>query len=371
MNEEQNFPPAIGDGEGEVPLAKQPTEKIDVRTMSSDIASMQETGGNMPHAYNPSTTGINNNRVDAGGPSFSPQNINDGFETTNAVSSTPNTNIPKIPPVTAKSTPQTPEWGEGSKPAKKKKSAFGWILAIIIIAGILAIGYFFVLPMLSEESPADINQELNNEIVPVNNEPIETVPEVIEPPIGSTLEIHSSLLQSPADLVFDVPLPGFSYADMKSALTFTSTSLPVFKEVVFKTNSNKPMAFSYILNSFFPSFFTNEITNKFESDGTIFAYTNTAGTWLGFIAKFKDTGDISAMQNEMATLQSSPDLINAFLSDPGTIGAWEDGKIAGKPASLVRFSNTGAVFGYAWFDKYLLIGSNIDGSNEAAKRLGY
>jgi hypothetical protein len=147
--------------------------------------------------------------------------------------------------------------------------------------------------------------------------------------------------------------------------------VPVFKEIVFKTNSNKPMSFSYVLNSFFPSFFTNEITNKFENDGTIFTYTETSGTWIGFIAKFKDTEDVPTMQNAMAGLQSSPDLINSFLTDPGAIGSWEDSKISGKPASLVRFSKNGAVFCYAWFDKYLLIGTNINGSNAAAKKLGY
>ena len=202
-----------------------------------------------------------------------------------------------------------------------------------------------------------------------NSAPEEAIPAAL--PGGATLEIHSSLFKNPTDLILDTKLSAFALVDFISALEFTSTSVPIFKEVVFKTQENKPLSFSYVAGVFLPSFFTEEMVNNFENDGTFFSYTNKDGTWFGVVSKLKDSVLIGSVQDSMSTLQKSPDIKNFFLSDPGDAGEWKDGKVANKPTSLVSFSLSGAVFSYTWFDKYLLIGSNLDSSNEAAKRLGY
>lgn len=376
MNEEKNMSPAgnqnipvIGDGEGEIPLAKQPQEKVDMRTMASDIASMQDTGGTMPRAYTPESKP-------------QPPSEKPAEKSSQQPPAPPTQNVPGMtfPDTTPPPTPQ------------KKKGLFGWILGIIIVIGIVAVGYFFVLPMFTETSTTEITETpemTDNQIVspspetPIVTEnplpegtdvpPIDVAPAVVTTPLppGQTLEIHTSLLKNTADLVFDIKLASFGLSDMISSIEFQSTSVPVFKEVVFKTNENKPVSFGYITSRLFPSFFTPETVEKFQNDGTVFSYTNKNGTWLGIIAKLKDNTVIGPVQDSMATLQKSPDLKNIFITDPGTQGAWKDGKVANKPTSLVAFSQNGATFSYTWFDRYLLIGTNLEGSNEAARRLGY
>ncbi len=379
MNEGNNIPPmgnipAIGDGEGEIPLAKQPTEKVDMRTMASDIASMQETGGTMPRPYTPGA---------------SPQQSGQKLGTLEEKQPMQSAFVqPTNPPVTQgipiPDMPQTP-----APEAPHKKNIFMWIVGGIVLIGIVAAIYFFVVPMFNagpsdETTTPEQGVTKTEEIIPTENiPPIETpentstLPEAPEKntqtplPSGQTLEIHVSFLKNPADLVFDAKLSSFGLADMTGALEFTSTSIPVFKEVVFKTAENKPVSFGYVVSRFFPTFFTPETVAKFQNDGTVFTYTNTKGTWLGVIAKLKDGVAIAPIQDSMATLQKSPDLKNIFIIDPGAQGAWKDGKVANKPTSLVSFAQNGATLSYTWFDRYLLIGTNIDASGEAAKRLGY
>lgn len=381
MNEGNNIPPmgnvpAIGDGEGEIPLAKQPTEKVDMRTMASDIASMQETGGAMPRPYTPGTSQTPQQSEQKLGTLEEKQPMQSTFVQPTNPPVTQGIPIPDMPQTPALETPQ-------------KKNIFMWIVGGIVLVGIIAAIYFFVVPMFntspSDETTIPEQSGVKNEgIVPTENiPPIETpeststTPEIQEEntqtslPSGQTLEIHVSFLKNPADLVFDAKLSSFGLADMTSALEFTSTSIPVFKEVVFKTMENKPVSFGYVVSRFFPTFFTSETVTKFQNDGTVFTYTNTKGTWLGVIAKLKDGVAIAPIQDSMATLQKSPDLKNIFIIDPGAQGAWKDGKIAGKPTSLVSFAQSGAILSYTWFDRYLLIGTNIDASGEAAKRLGY
>lgn len=367
MNEGNNMPPlgnfpAIGDGEGEIPLAKQPNEKVDVRTMASDIASIQETGGATPRPYTPGTK----------------ENLGTLEDKTAEQHAFVQPTNPPVPPET--NAPQTL-----SPDTAKKKNPFGLILGIIVLIGIAAGIYFFVVPMLntpSEEDLSIVTETPPESQIPQEEPTVSPENEVIVPetqgdisgtplPSGQTLEVHASFLKDPADLVFDAKLSSFGLADMIGALEFTSTSIPVFKEVVFKTMENKPVSFEYVASRFFPSFFVTETMEKFQSDGTVFSYTNTTGTWLGIIAKLKDGTPIAPVQDSMATLQKSPDLKNIFIVDPGAQGAWKDGKIAEKPSSLVSFSKNGATLSYTWFDRFLLIGTNIEGSNEAAKRLGY
>jgi len=376
MNEENKmFPggntqnvPKIGDGEGEVPLAKRPVEKVDMRTMASDIASLQETGGVSPRPYTPGSQ---------------PQ----GGETPGAKQQATATIPPGVPKA---SEAVFPENTPPTKPKKGGKALFGWILGIILVIGIAAILYFFVLPMITGDKSASEPMENETDIPVMENEapllPLEegssgdntgenanpeTENQTTPLPSGQTLEVHASLLKNPADLVFDAKLSSFSLEDMKNGIEFMTTSIPVFKEIVFKTGENKPVSFGYVASRFFPSFFTPDMVEKFQNDGTFFSYTNTEGTWLGLIAKLRDSVEAGPVQDSMATLQQSPNLKNIFLVDPGTQGPWKDGTVAGKPTSLVDFSNNGATLSYTWFDRYLLIGTNIDGSNEAAKRLGY
>ena len=213
-------------------------------------------------------------------------------------------------------------------------------------------------------------EQINAPVVPpaepaTTTEPIAPVVPVL------TVEVHSSFLKTRADLVFDAKLSAFTLNDLKTPIAFDTTSVPLFKEVVWKTQDNKPLSFTQVASLIFPTFFTSEKVANFQDDFTLFAYSNSQGTWLGFIVKLKDGIDIGKMQDSMSALQKDTGLKNIFLSDPGTMGAWKDGKVRNKPTSLASFSLPGATLSYTWLDRYLLVSSNTGAAEEAGKRLGY
>ena len=363
----------LGTGEGEIPLAKMPSEKIDVRTMASDVTSMQETGGGIPRPYSPQ-----------------PQESAPGQE-----------NTPPAPPMSSQApvnfvdqmvggTMQTMQKAQNTQqtsvPSKKGGAGlFKGILVAIIVIGLIAIGYFFVYPMFSvknatvnteatnSETPKQPAEEIVVPVVPPAEPATTTEPTIPTPPPApvSTIEVHSSFLKTRADLVFDAKLSAFTLDDLKNPIAFNTTSVPLFKEVVWKTEENKPLSFTQVASLIFPTFFTQEKVASFQDDFTLFAYSNSKGTWLGFIAKLKDGIDVGKIQDGMSVLQKDTGLKNIFLSDPGTMSPWKDGKVRNKPTSLAQFSLSGATISYTWFDRYLLVSSNIDAADEAGKRLGY
>jgi len=358
----------LGTGEGEIPLAKMPSDKIDVRTMASDVMSVKETGGGMPRPYTPQAQTTAPKETIALSqqipPSQSPVNFADQM-------------MGGVTQV-GQQTPTAPQ------PEKTKggRSIFKTLLIIIIVLGLAAIGYFFVYPLLSttdaEKAPEVVNTApvppeniVNIPLIPPVETPTTTLPIVIPPAPVSTVDTHASFFKTKADLVFDAKLSAFTLNDLKTPIAFETTSVPLFKEVVWKTQENKPLSFSQVASLIFPNFFTTEKVSNFQDDFTLFSYSNTKGTWLGFITKLKDGVNVGAIQDSMNILQKDTGLKNLFLSDPGTMSPWKDGKVRNKPTSLAPFSLQGATISYTWFDRYLLVSSNLEAAEDAAKRLGY
>lgn len=375
----QSFDPTmIGTGEGESPLAK-PSEKIDMRTMASDIASMRETGGGAPRPYAPQNAPAKaapSQPAAAKVPAAPPANM-----------ATKAMDVPPIPP--SSSTPTTPG-PVPEKPKPSKKGPFIGLLVLILVVGLAAVVYFFIYPMFKVSAPAVPSE--NAQPAVSTTAPAAGAPEstgaptstpVMEGTVSSTapaasssvsvltVELHASFFKNPADLVFDTKLSSFGAGDLKAPLQFSPTSVPLLREIVWKTADNKPLAFAQVAGTFFPTFFTPQFTDNFQPDFTMFSYTDASGTWLGFVAQLKAGVDLGAVQGAMSPLQKSPDLAGFYLTDPGTQGVWKDGKILGHPASVVPFSTDGATFGYAWFDRYLIVSSNLNAATEAAHRLGY
>jgi len=358
----------LGTGEGEIPLAKMPSDKIDVRTMASDAMSMQETGGGMPRPYTPQTQATAPKEPTAPSkPIPSPQSpINLADQMMGGITQM-NQQAPTMAP----------------QPIKKSggRGLFWTLLIVIVVLGLIAIGYFFVYPQFiksgAEKTPAVVNQSVtpSEEVATIPPAPqIETpttTPPVAPPQSVSTVDVHASFFKTKADLVFDARLLAFTLDDLKKPIAFETTSVPLFKEVVWKTQENKPLSFSQVASLLFPDFFTTEKVSNFQDDFTLFSYSNTKGTWLGFVTKLRDGVDVGIIQKGMNTLQQDAGIKNIFISDPGTMSPWKDGKVRNKPTSLAPFSLQGATISYTWFDKYLLVSSNLEAAEEAAKRLGY
>ena len=73
----------------------------------------------------------------------------------------------------------------------------------------------------------------------------------------------------------------------------------------------------------------------------------------------------------MSAMQNDPDLVNLFLNDPGAVGTWKDGSVLNHATSEISFSKAGSTLSYTWFDRYLLVSTNLNAAKEAATRLGY
>ena len=342
---------------------------ISLRTIESDVKSIGDSGGSEPRPFTPSTPKQappkpemkKSPKGPSGGGSFTPPN-----------------NVPSPAP-------------ELEKPKKKSnRGLFIGIIAAIVIVGIAAVVYFFIVPLVSdteeittpteeetmtteetEEGAPPVTEELEESDVPEETEEVVTPeePEVTVPVL--TNEVHASFFKNPADISVDFVISGTGATEIHEKLTFNPTENPLLREVVLKGSENKPVSFEQVASTLAPQFFTSEMTGKFESDFTLFTYTNTAGTWMGLVAKLADGVELGEVQGTMSNLQKDLDLKNFFVSNPGEMGVWEDGSVKGLPTSLVKFSNEGAALSYTWFDSYLLLSTNLDGAAEAATLLGF
>lgn len=380
----QNSTPVIGTGEGESPLMKQGSsnEKTEVRTMQSDAASIQQTGGGAPQPYTPG--------AEPKGISTPPEKK--GNVTPPGMAMKDVGTPPPTPPSNGGDTQHG--FAKGPEmPKKKGRGPFVAIIVFIVIVGLAAIGYFFVYPLFAkpavnqpvttpnEQTPPTNEQTLTNvpeipaatSTAPTSTEPVatSTTPNDAASSTVSTIEVHASFFKTPADLVFDTKLTAFGVEDLTKPLSFSPTSVPLLREIVWKTENNKPLSFGQVASTFLPTFFTSSVTESFQPDLTMFSYTDDSGTWLGFVAKLKDGVQQGPVQDSMSGMQHDPDLAKLFLEDPGSMGAWKDGSILNHPASEVSFSKSGATLSYAWFDRYLLVSTNLAAAKEAATRLGY
>ena len=350
----------IGTGEGESPLANVPFKKIDMRTMESDMSSVKSSGGGAPAPYAPGASGQ---------PQTSPQSssnapqVPQGMATFNVADMSAPTSG-GMPPVGGSPAVQR---AEPSTPHGNNK-AFLWAIIGIVILGLLAAGYFFLLPGLRGVG------ELKEEASPAAEAPAVEETESPAPSIGTepeTVAVHASFFKTPADVVAELQPQLWSSTGVKALIQPASTSVPLLKELVLKTSGNQPIAFGSFTEMFFPSFFSKSMLLNFQSDFTFVSYANKTGTWLGFVARLKDSADIAAVQREMNAFQSEAGIKDFYLSDPGSALSWKDGKIGGKPASVMEFSTRGIEFSYVWFDRYLIVSSNMEGAAEIVKRLGF
>ena len=351
---------------------KFPFQKVEMRTMNSDESSIKSSGGGAPSPYTPSGQGNvpkPQNTPSYGGSQFQkiPPKAPNYPQGENTSQRGPSFNTTDMS--TPESSP-TQNTQMSDSPKKGSGKLFFWIIIGIVVLFIAAAIYFFLIPALQgmkeikEETTETTEQVVVETPKPQTNE----MGNVVTP---QTIAVHATFLKSPADITSEIRPVAFSAMGVKSAIQPTSTTVPLFKELIIKTDDNKPISLNTFSSMFFPTFFTSEMILNFESDFTFTSYTNEDGTWLGLALKLKDSSDISFVQSEMNKFQSEPGIKDFYLSNPGNQLEWKDGKINGKAASVLEFSIRGIEFTYVWFDRYLVISSNLKSAGEIGKRLGF
>lgn len=262
--------------------------------------------------------------------------------------------------------------------AKKKGSSKLILIVgiIVIVAGLGALGFMFLKPLLiapQNEIP---------EIVPPEELPEEpTPPEEPEAPTEE-IPVHASFFVTPADSLGQISMPDVSLTTLKAAIFAPEggTEKPgladnAIKEIVVSV-ADKLLAFPQFISMVLPEMNAEAITPVFEDDFTLFIHKDGTNELLGFIAKVKADADPETLAAISTAFEASPNLHNFYAVAPGTLSAFKDGSVNGDPVRYAPFSTAGYAFNYGWFkdssgSDYFVAASSYKGITAATVRAGF
>jgi len=364
-----------------VPPPPSPDERVAIRTMSSDLQSVRETGGQSPQSQ----------IINA--PELSKP-------TSDVVSSVP---ISSTPPPIFSQQPTTPQPEKDFQQQPIQPSSFApsvdggpvsfsdngqpfventkgsfiktlvWIIVGIMIAGGLGFGAYYLITSLSQ-SPSLPSDTQNGEL------PITSSQQAQEDGAVSTSTVvqaltHLSVILTPTDTH---TLTITSTTDSNSVITaIASTSLPVLsvgsvRDVSLVDAGGKVIESSVVLPSYFPSF-GSALAALVDRDFTTWIYYDkTGGAKLGFVFRLKantpfEQASLSVGQYIENNTQDIARLFITPTTTPPTI-TFKDGAV-GDQKTKVRFAiyNTkqGNVFEYGWMtgtagDHYLVLATSYN-----------
>ncbi len=378
---------------------KKPTQpNVDVRTFGSDVKSVADSGGGSPKSYTPATPPPSPKLPETQAPDRperTPLEVEKKPEMKQSFGEVfPSVSKEKTP--TPAPAPMSFEAGglgaEGVKTKKSPKGLFIGILVLIIIVGLFAVGYFFVYPFFfggETEEAAEVPPPVS---APESSAEVPAVPEIPEVPVvtesgtttpaegeetatepeapaETTLTEHASLFVSAADASSDATLSELNVSAYKGSLEFTTAEVSVLNEQVFKDSEGVLINFTNLAGALLPGIFTENLSQSFESDFTFFTYTDSKGTWPGFIAKLGSDAVLADVQTQVAGLETSENLANLYLTDPGSQTSWKSGTVEGVSNRYLSFSLDGASLNYGWQDNLLVVSTSFSGFQETLKRL--
>ncbi len=349
QNPNQNKSP-LPTGEGESPLSAPSDIKFDLRTMSSDVSSIKDSGGGAPRPYVPPPQVRPREefkpQAPAGTP-FAPQGFSPIQNPTSSIQ-------PKVMEPMKMPAP--------GKPVKKSGGGlFYALLVLLIVLGVAALGYFVVYPkFFAKNTPAP-------EVTPPATTP-EVTPPPVETPPATTPQVHASLFKTAADKSVSLSVGSTATSRLfKDALQNEVASTPELRELTAQKGGDAFLGTAELLSALFPSL--QGTSNLFQDDPTLFVYVNQAGSAPGVALKAKSGVSLDDLKTAVAQIEASSNLANIFLSNPPTTsGTWKSGTAGGVPTRYVVLG-TGFAFNYGWVQDVLVMSASYDGLKEAARRL--
>lgn len=376
-----------------------PPPEIGVRTMQSDLQSMQKSGGEAPQPYI-----INSGAATPPRPAAEPAPASQPKITAQGYTG------PEQPIFQEANEPvfmppeQNPPTGGSAGAPVKKGGGFKiiiWLVAILAIAGGLgALGYFVVFPILFPAKPEPIVQEPAPQPEPqpqpepepvlptpepaTTTEPITptTTAEIIPPTPIAEIKPHISFFTassavSQQKVVNDsIALDAFRAAASSTANAMNAGD---FKEIVFeKTDGSDFTVADFMTAGIFPNLLASiptglmpeAVSQFFEQDFTIFIFKNEQGAWPGYILKTASSADLLTVKSLITAIESSADFNTLFIQNPGAVTqAFKDGKAGEFGTRYQVYAQKGAVLNYAWRANYLVISASYNGLLEALKKL--
>ena len=314
-----------------------PPPEINLRTMKSDLESLKETGGAAP-APKPFTPP----ELKKEPPRITPAEFGELKK-------------PEAQKTTA--VPQGLIEEESANAGKKKKLAV-WLVSLIIIVGAGLAGYYLIFPMLfppqAPPPPLAVTQP------PITEVPITAVPPAETAPVQNP---HQSLLAT-SDSSAAAELAVLNLDSLTAALKEKSlgTSLNTLTEVTL-SNANGQLPSPIVFNALLPEISPATIANLFEDDFTAALYTDANGSWPAYILKLKTEASQVEAQTEINKLESSLNLANLFLENPGAPNSagFKTGQANGLATRYLTYSKSGAGLNIAWSGDKLIISTSYNG----------
>ena len=340
-----------------------PPAKVSVRTMESDIKSMQEGGGQMPQPY---ITEINQQPKEE---DKTPEEIS--FQAPALESNIAGYTGPEEPIFQAEAPTPLPPGKEKASTEKNAKLPNKGPKTFIIISGIVVLvvilgvgGYYLVTKFIKvkEAAPFPVVS------APLEEETIIPVPEKIPSPVAYVSLFSAPVLQEEKNISVLTP------ENITEALLAAANATPVnsLKEVVLRGENQSLVGLSEFIPVLLPELKSEKIAEFFEENLTAVVFSDLNGFWPGYVAKLKPSAAIDQAQTFIKqNLESSLNLKNIFLEEPGAAVAFKDG-LVGSPIINTRyatFSKSGAAFNYGWANNNLIISASYTGLLEILKKL--
>ncbi len=296
-----------------------PPPPIAIRTMESDVTSVEQSGGGKPtsEVFNLPAMGVKRPEP--------PQPPDAGVKIKVPGYSGPEEKLfaPEVLPE------QPPE----VVTEKKSFKIIPIIIMVLVAALIGALGYYFVYPLFVQVE--DASQNTNPAPLPKTETPT--------PPAPS----HAALISSDkTEIVTTISL----------ATSETPESAPILKEAVLQNESGGEILLSEYLPKLLPEFTAGELIANFEEDFTAYIYYDANGAWPGYVLKKKNGVSPLIARDSFGKVESSQNLKNLFLADPGTAsGEWRSGEYKGVSTRYLPYSEKSAAIDYAWANDDVLI----------------
>jgi hypothetical protein len=328
------------------PTAPPPPSEVKVRTMQSDLAAMAKSGGGVPRFENVKVEGLSMEKA--------------------AIA-------------------------EMEAGAKGKNNAIIILAAVGVVIVLGVVGYFVyqmffngggssaAAPQVQSQMPAAQNQ--NGSGVGAN---AGAVAGGVSQTSTTPFATHVSFFKKPADGAVTLTLSSggatASAADLQTfnqkLLAALANTTGTLMEVVAKGSDGKDLSAANVLAQA-----NNEVldpqflTAHFTPDMTFFVYRDKAGLWPGYVLSLNPSENWLFLKNDVAKIESSPNIGNFFLTDPGAPArsGFTDSAISGTTVRELPFTNAGTnaadTFVYGWYQGYLLVSASANGFAAAIARL--
>lgn len=305
-------------------------QQVGVRTMSSDLESIKQSGGESPQSQVFSANEVFRS---------SPQDTQFIPPSSPTPSAPPFSSEQFISPSSATVQPHTDEQVLYQEPAKKSFSfkTLLIIVGIIIVAAAVGYGVYYLVSSLRSTPNIPPTPPLSASPSPALFSP--------SPSVEAGNATHTSLLVSPASAE-NISLTAVSLTDFKTALSALSARekllVGTVKDISFSNETGKLITAEEFINAFFPSS-APQLAFLFDANFTAWLYGDrVGGNKFGIILRAKPEVSSEQLSAALALLESNQkELANLFVSSVGSpeqSGGFKQGPIDSITVRYLAFS---------------------------------